>query len=421
MSAQRLPNAAGRGTMNFRRPLVLLLLICAFASPAPVLGRDGLDIHFFYGHGCPHCKKEEVFLKECAEKYGALRIHRYEVYFDTGNMDFFETVATHLGATATAVPFLVIGREYIVGFDPTITPDMVRFEIEKCLPGRCPDIVQALRNARTGTTPRAGPLPDEGGKTPAASAQRRKILTIPLLGDIDVFTFSLPVLTVVMGFLDGFNPCAMWALIFLIGLLLGMRNRARMWLLGTAFIAASAFVYFLFMAAWLNIILFFGLLVWVRVGIGLIALAGGVFSIWDVLSSKEISCKMNGDDRRREFRIRLRKVIGQHSLLLSLAGIALLAFMVNLVELVCSAGFPAIYTQVLSLNALPAWKYYAYILLYILFFMIDDMFVFAAAMLTLEVTGATTTYVRWARLLGGVLMLLVGTLLIFRPQWLMFG
>ncbi len=174
-------------------------------------------------------------------------------------------------------------------------------------------------------------------------------------------------------------------------------------------------------AAWLNIILFFGLVMWVRIGIGLIALAGGAYSTWDAWKQEEISCKISSDTRRRQFRVRLRSVIGQHSLLLSMIGIALLAFMVNLVEVVCSAGFPAIYTQVLTLNALPAWKYYAYILLYILFFMLDDMAVFVAAMLTLEVAGATTKYVRYARLLGGVLMLIIGALLIFRPQWLMFG
>ena len=263
--------------------------------------------------------------------------------------------------------------------------------------------------------------PPPGAAQPAPPEGQTWIITVPLAGEIDVRSFSLPLLTVVMGFLDGFNPCAMWALIFLIGLLLGMRNRARMWLLGSVFIVASAFVYFLFMAAWLNIILFFGLVLWVRIGIGLIALAGGVYSVTDAVLNPEISCKMTDDERRRQFRVRLRNVIGQHSLLLSMIGIALLAFMFNLVEIVCSAGFPAIYTQVLSLNALPTWKYYAYILLYIFVFMLDDLIVFFAAMLTLEVTGATTTYVRYARLLGGLLMLLIGALLIFRPQVLMFG
>ena len=194
-----------------------------------------------------------------------------------------------------------------------------------------------------------------------------------------------------------------------------------MWLLGTAFIVASAFVYFLFMAAWLNLILLFGFVLWVRIGIGVLAILSGGYSVRDALTTKALECKVTGHEGRKALREKLKDIIGRNSLILSLCGIIVLAFMVNLIEIVCSAGFPAIYTQVLSLSSLPAWQYYAYILLYILFFMIDDLFVFVAAMLTFEITGMTTKYVRVARIVGGLLMLLIGVLLIFRPQWLMFG
>ncbi|GAB6112498.1 hypothetical protein JCM14713_22560 [Desulfomicrobium salsuginis] len=411
----------GRMTRPERESMhtALFLLLVLLLSPTAVnAAPPPFVMHFFYGQGCPHCAKEEKLLREYENRYGNLRIERYEVYFNTKNMELLERVAERLNAHSVAVPFLVVGEEFIIGFDEAFTPDMIRTLVAKCLPGDCPDLVR-----RTSEGEKAPPPPKAAPDAApvAATAPGTRIITVPLLGDIDVLAFSLPLLTVVMGFLDGFNPCAMWALVFLIGLLLGMRDRTRMWLLGTVFIAASALVYFLFMAAWLNLILFFGLVMWVRVGIGLIALAGGAYSLRDALAHEEISCRMNGSERRRQFRVRLRSIIGQHSLLLSLVGMALLAFMVNLVEIVCSAGFPAIYTQVLSLNAFPAWKYYSYIALYIFFYMADDLVVFVAAMLTLEVTGATTTYVRFARMLGGVLMLAVGLLLIFRPQWLMFG
>lgn len=402
--------------MSAWRTLLLLLLIVSSPLLAAATAK-GPVIHFFYGQGCPHCKKEDAFLRECERKYGNLEVRRYEVYFDDANMALFQGVAERLGATAAAVPFLVIGREHVVGFDESFTPPVIKMEIEKCLLARCPDMVGEMLRP----DPRAARTEVEGDGLAASRTPQKWTISVPLVGQMDVSSLSLPALTVVMGFLDGFNPCAMWALVFLIGLLLGMRDRGRMWLLGTTFIVASAAVYFLFVAAWLNLILLFGLVFWVRVAIGLVALAGGAYSVRDALVNREISCSMKGDTRRRQFRVRLRTVIGRHGLLMSMAGIAVLAFMVNLVEIVCSAGFPAIYTQVLSLNELPIWQYYAYILLYILFFMLDDMFVFAAAMLTLEITGATTAYVRYARLLGGLLMLAIGALLIFRPQTLMFG
>jgi len=398
----------------------VLLLFSAFflcfANP-----RSNLDVYLFYGDGCPHCKNEEKYLKMYEEKYAGLNMHRFEVYFSEENMKLFGRVAESLGADVSGIPFLIIGDEYIVGFDETVTPGRIESRIEECLTRKCADpsrriIFEHSRDMLTDQE--AGPA---GNETVQPAGERERIITIPLLGEIDARSVSLPVLTVVMGFLDGFNPCAMWALIFLISLLLGMNDRKRMWILGMAFIAASAFVYFLFMAAWLNLILLFGLVLWIRIGIGILAMLSGTYSIREALTTRSLECTLAGNEKRQAYREKLKNIISRNSLILSLCGITVLAFMVNLIEIVCSAGFPAIYTQVLSLSHLPSWQYYSYILLYILFFMLDDMFVFVAAMLTFEITGMTTKYARIARLAGGLLMLLIGTLLIFRPQWLMFG
>jgi glutaredoxin len=406
--------------MRKRQSLLVLLLFSVFflcfANP-----RSGLDVYLFYGDGCPHCKKEEEYLKMYEEKYADLNMHRFEVYFSDENMKLFGRVAESMGADVSGIPFLVIGDEYIVGFDEALTPGRIQGRIEECLTRKCPDPSRRIIFEQSRDMLTDEEAESVGNETEQATKERKKIITLPLLGDIDARTFSLPVLTVVMGFLDGFNPCAMWALIFLIGLLLGMKDRKRMWILGMAFIAASAFVYFLFMAAWLNLILLFGLVLWIRLGIGILALLSGIYSVRDALTTRSLECTLAGNENRQAFRDKLKNSIGRNSLILSLCGIIVLAFMVNLIEIVCSAGFPAIYTQVLSLSHLPSWQYYSYILLYILFFMIDDMFVFVAAMLTFEITGMTTKYVRITRLVGGLLMLLIGTLLIFRPQWLMFG
>ncbi len=407
--------------MKKRHILLILLLFTmfflCFASP-----RKGLDAYLFYGQGCPHCAKEETYLRNYEEKYADLNIHRYEVYYNDDNMKLFGRVAVSMGADVGGIPFLIIGDEYIVGFDEALTPGRIESRIRECLAEKCPDPARKIlfEHSRDVLTEEEA-SPSKDAETAETGKTRTKIITLPLIGDIDVFTFSLPVLTVVMGFLDGFNPCAMWALIFLIGLLLGMKDRKRMWLLGTAFIVASAFVYFLFMAAWLNLILLFGFVLWVRIGIGVLAILSGGYSVRDALTTKALECKLTGHEGRKALREKLKDIIGRNSLILSLCGIVVLAFMVNLIEIVCSAGFPAIYTQVLSLSALSSWQYYAYILLYILFFMIDDLFVFVAAMLTFEITGVTTKYVRVARIVGGLLMLLIGMLLILRPQWLMFG
>ena len=231
---------------------------------------------------------------------------------------------------------------------------------------------------------------------------------------------SLPVLTFVVALLDGFNPCAMWTLLFLISLLLGMNDRKRMWLLGTTFIAASALVYFLFLAAWLNLFLFLGFIVWVRLVVGLVALVTGGYFLRDYVVNKTGQCQVIGN-RRQKTMEKIRKIIKKKLLLLSLLGIIILAFAVNLVELICSAGLPAIYTQILSLAQLPKWQYYLYLIFYILIFMLDDLIIFFIAMITLQAVGIQSKYSRLSHLIGGILMLIIGCLLLFKPEWLMFG
>jgi len=103
------------------------------------------------------------------------------------------------------------------------------------------------------------------------------------------------------------------------------------------------------------------------------------------------------------------------------SGFILLAAAVNLVELVCSAGLPAVYTQVIALAGLPSWQYYGYLLLYILIFMLDDLLIFFVAMFTLRMKAISSRYTRWSNAIGGIIMLIVGLLLLFKPGWIMFG
>jgi hypothetical protein len=224
-----------------------------------------------------------------------------------------------------------------------------------------------------------------------------------------------------IGALDGFNPCAMWALVFLIGLLINMDNSRKRWLLGLAFILASAAVYFIFVVAWLYFILFIGLVIWVRIIIGLVAIISGGVNLRDYYKKQSGVCKVTKSEQRRKIIEKLIAITQHNKFWFALVGIIILAFAVNLIELVCSAGFPAVYTQILALSKLSTISYYLYILLYIFIFMLDDMIVFIVAMLTLKATGLTGKYSKWSNLIGGILMVLLGILLIFKPGILMFG
>jgi cytochrome c biogenesis protein CcdA len=168
-------------------------------------------------------------------------------------------------------------------------------------------------------------------------------------------------------------------------------------------------------------LVFLGFIFWIRIAIGLIALFAGGYNLREYLTDTAGVCKLSHGTRRQRTMDRLKEIIATRKFWLALGGIVLLAFMVNLVELICSAGFPVVYLQILSLTPLPFWQYYVYLLLYIVIFMLDDIIVFVVAMLTLQMMGLTSRYKRFSNLIGGVLMLAIGVLLIFKPAWLMFG
>ncbi|MFA4873590.1 MAG: hypothetical protein WC659_06735 [Patescibacteria group bacterium] len=372
-----------------------------------------INVYFFWAEGCPHCADEKSFLETLAQENKKINVIRYEVSRNKNNAELLQKVGEYLHADATRVPFTMIGTSYVIGWlDVETTGSQIRAMAETCAVSPCEDVVGNILSSRSTEQPptvnyASQPLPEK--------------ITVPLLGSIPLKNLSLPALTILFGALDGFNPCAMWVLIFLISLLLGMQERLRMWVLGGAFLMVSGAVYFLFMAAWLNALLFFGFVSWVRLGIAAVALAAGGYNLKEYFLNPAQVCKVTRSDKRKNIFERLKRISLQKKFAVALLGIIALAFAVNFVELICSAGFPAVYTKILTLSSLPRWQYYAYLLLYIFFFMLDDLIVFIAAMITLQVTGITAKYTRLSRLVGGALMFVIGVLLVFRPGWLMFG
>jgi glutaredoxin len=409
-----------------RKIIIFFLLVFIFVGFSNEAFANNLNAYFFYGDGCPHCALERYFLfNEVKVHYPELGIYEYEVYNNQENINLLKQISDKLNTRVDGVPFLVIGDQPFIGYASGITSEVINSRVRECIIGQCPDSVAEI--VGLGKEDVLSVI-IEGKSTKRESFEEinnelkeNKNITLPFLGETNMANFSLPLLTIIVGVLDGFNPCAMWVLLFLISLLLGIKDRKRKWLLGIVFIIASASVYFIFMAAWLNLILFLGLVFWVKITIGFLAILGGGYSLKEFIFNKDSGCKVTGDEKRRRIFDRMRSAVQQNSLWLAMGGIIVLAFAVNLVELICSAGLPAIYTQVLAMNNLSNWQYYLYILTYIFFFMLDDLFIFFIAMITLEMTGITTKYARLSRLLGGIIMLIIGLLLIFKPEWLMFG
>jgi hypothetical protein len=234
---------------------------------------------------------------------------------------------------------------------------------------------------------------------------------------------SLPILTVVLGALDGFNPCAMWILLFLIALLINARSRKRIWLVAGTFILVSGIIYFLILSAWLNLFLAISYVYLTRILIGALAIGVGLWQIKTFATYHPGVCKALGLRARLEngLRAQAEKIVASPLTWVMMAGVVFLAVGVNLIEFFCSAGLPTIFTRILTLSGLGTFGYYFYLLLYTFVFMLDDLVVFILALITLNKIGFNEKYNYWTTLVGGLLILALGILLIFKPAFLMFG
>jgi len=384
----------------------------AFLLPAFGFAADTVNIYFFESESCPHCAKEKVFLEKLEkEMAGKVEVFDFEISKNPENIKLLKKIGEEFSLDVSRIPFTMIGSSYLTGYEnDETTGKVIRDLVNQCLIDEdCEDLAGSVIGQKE-------PQPANGGVTQKIPEK----ITLPFFGEIEIKNISLPLLTIVVGGIDGFNPCAMWVLIFLISLLLGMKDKKRMWILGITFIVTSAFVYFLFLAAWLNLFLFLGFVFWVRVVIGLVAVGSGVYYLKKYFTDKADVCVVSESERQQKIFDKLKNISQQKQFWLAFGGIILLAAAVNLVELICSAGLPAVYTNVLSLSGLAPWQYYSYLLLYILVFMLDDIIVFTVAMVTLKTLAFTKKYSRMSAFVGGIIITIIGILLLFKPEWLMF-
>ncbi len=386
------------------KKIIFLILLLLFIPKV-----NALDIHLFYSELCSTCEEEIKFFEEY-KKEADINIIYYETTRNKENDELLSDVRKALNNNDKTVPYTVIGTTGITGFNETVKNQIkAAYEFYTY---EFVDIVDVIQNDLDVEYEIIPPLGQ---------------YNLPILGDVNPEDVSLPLVSIIIGFIDGFNPCAMWVLLFLLSIIVTMKDRKKMWIIGITFLITSAVVYLAFMLAWLQIAITLSEIVWVRLIIALIALLGGAINLTSYYKErkKDNGCAVVDKEQRKSISKRIHKIVKQidnkKTFYLAILGVMGLAVSVNLIELACSSGLPLIFTQILAINNLSSLQYLLYILLYILFFLIDDIVIFAIAMKTLKLTGISTKYNKLSHLIGGILMLLIGILMIFKPEWLMFN
>lgn len=387
----------------------LFIFLCLITFlPINIKAEETVRLYLFHSNSCVHCAEAKSYLEEIKDKYDYLEIYMYEMN-ENGSSELRNEVFKRLDYSTPYVPFIVVGSKYYTGFNTNIgyqIEDSIRYYStfeHKDVVGEILEIVPIF----------------EGEENPNQKLTDK--VKLPWLGEVDPKNVSLPIVATILGLIDGFNPCAMWILLFLITVLIGMKDRKKMWILGSTFIVTSALVYLLFMVAWLNITLKMQEIAILRIIIAIIALVAGIINLNSYFKANESGCNVVDSKKRKRIIDYIKKFTSEKYFFLAILGIMGLAFMVNLIELACSAGLPLLFTQILAINNLSTFMYGLNIFIYILFFLFDDLIIFTIAMITFKVTGISTKYTKYSHLIGGIIMLLIAILMIFKPEWLMFN
>jgi len=384
---------------KFNRYLLLCLLLIGimalFIINEPTITReDGLVVHFFYLPTCPHCADQKPIIEDLKSELTDIHFYSYDASSTEGSQLFYQLSAeAGLDTSKLGVPTTFVGKHPLVGVH---SKEQIRETIEECKE-TCSANGENItsQEIKTGFTD----------------------FELPFIGRTDLTTFSIPALAVVLGLIDGFNPCAMWVLVYLIGLLIGVADKRKIWLIVGSFVLASGILYFLFMTAWLNIFLLVGYIKILTLIIGLVALGGGIINLKDYFTKKALTCEVGDEESHEKTMSKIQKIISQPLSWAIFGSIIILAFIVNSVEFVCSSAIPAVFTQILAISGLSTIQHYLYILLYTFFFMLDDLIIFGLAAFAIS-SAIGDKYAKYCKLIGGIILTVLGAVMVFAPHLL---
>jgi len=379
--------------------LAMALATLLFAGPSRA--EAPLDVELFTRSGCPHCEAAHAFVQDLALRRPSLAVKVTSVDRDASALARLRVLVERAGRTAVSVPAFDVRGTLVVGFD---RPETTGRRVEALLDGAA----AAGADVQSDLTC--------GAETDAACDDES--VDVPLFGRVDPGRLGLPLFTAAMGLVDGFNPCAMWVLLLLLSLLVNLHDRGRMALVASVFVVVSGLAYFAFMAAWLNVFLLVGVSRLVQIALGCLALVAGAVHVKDFFAYGKGPSLSIPASAKPGIYARIRAIVRAENALAALAGAVVLAVLVNGVELLCTAGLPALYTEVLARRALTPLQRYAYLGLYNVFYMLDDAVMVTLAVVTLGRRKLQETSGRWLKLVSGVVVLALGAMLLFRPELL---
>lgn len=419
---------------------VVALLIGAFfmptgaaqaQTPAPT---QPVVIYFYWGDGCPHCAEAKPFLQQLTEEHPNVEVRAYEVWYVEENREHFWRMASAYGFEPSGVPTIFLGEHFWVGYGDQVASQLVA-QVERCSQTACPDkgigIIPGI------VAPTATPLPAvavsettpeaiaAASADPAANkatldsavAESADLLTIPFIGAIDLSTQSLLTSTALIAFVDGFNPCSLWVLSVLLALTLHTGSRSKVFWVGLVFLTVTSLIYALFITGLFTFFSVIGFVTWIQVIVALVALFFALVNIKDYFWYKEGISFTIADEKKPGLYRQMRSVLDAgKSTWGILSATVVLAAGVSLVEFSCTAGFPILWTNLLTAQQATATTFVSLLLVYMLIYQVDELGIFLVSVFTLKASKLEEKHGRMLKLAGGMLMLTLAGVMLINPS-----
>ena len=384
-----------------------------------------VKIEYFGRKDCKNCANLEKFLKELSAKRDDFEYVEHKIDKSREEKAFFDETTSKL-KLVKGTPIIYIDGHIIQGFN---TADTTGKEIESLInSAKAKDKILTLKeyleSGQAGNVSSNGAVctGDTVCEVPGLTkgAENQVLVNIPIINKtVDLTNYSLFTMSLILGTIDGFNPCAMWVLVLFLTALIAVGNKIKMFRVAGLFIFAEAAMYFFILNAWSYAWDFVGLDKWVTPLVGIIGIAGGIFFIRNYLKKGDtLECEVTDFEQRAKISKKIKDIANKPFTLLTALAIIGLALSVNVIEFACSVGIPQTYTKILQINEVPFWTRQFYTFIYIIGYMIDDIIVFGFALMSINKLQLTTKYSKWVNLFGGILMIILGLIMLIKPSLL---
>ena len=416
--------------------LLLLLVLVIFSAETPVVQASSQDtdinIYFFWGEGCPHCATAHPVLESLAEENPRIGFYEFEVYNNPENVDLFMNFGEAFDMEPRGVPTTFIGERYWVGYSEEIRVEIESY-LDNCLASGCPDpggdiVFGKLPTAvePTAIDPTEAPVPTETGiPTPVSPVATDEVpqnpgdgrtISLPLIGTVDLSSRSLLLSTLLISFVDGFNPCSIWVLSMLLAITLNTRSRKKVLIIGFVFIMVTGFIYAMFIGGLFTVFRIISFVGWIQVVVAVVAFIFAVVNIKDYFWYKEGVSFTISDDKKPGIYKKIRGVLNADDSLWGLiGGTIVLAAGVSLVEFSCTAGFPMLWSNLLAAQDITGLAFIGFLLVYMIVYQLDELGIFLVSVFTLRKSKLEEKHGRILKLLGGTLMLTLAFVMLIDP------